>query len=214
VNDTKRDARFQEVVMPHMDAAYNLARWLAGNVHDAEDVTQEAILRAFKFFDGFRGEDARTWLLKIVRNTFYTQWRRTRVRDESTAFDEDVHSLAEDDESLPLAASANDDPESILARTQDIKLLDRALAGIPTEYREAMVLRELEDLSYKQIASTLDVPIGTVMSRLARGRRLLLQEFRRLGGEHQPEYSASPRVIHGASLTTSKPSEEPSPCST
>ena len=205
--------RFRQVVMPHMDAAFNLARWLTGNGHDAEDVTQEAFLRAFKFFDGFRGEDARTWLLKIVRNTFYTQWRRARGRDESTAFDEELHSLNDGDESFPMAAGANDDPESVLTRTQDIKLLDRALAEIPTEYREALVLREIEDLSYKQIASAIDVPIGTVMSRLARGRRLLLQEFRRLGGEHQPEYSGGARVLHGASLTTSETNEEPSPCS-
>src|SRR5690348_6388154 len=198
--------------MPHMDAAYNLARWLSGNVHDAEDVTQEAFLRAYKFFEGFRGDDGRTWLLKIVRNTFYTQWRRSRGRDESTEFDEDVHSVADDAEAAPMSASASDDPESVLSRTQDIRLLDRALEAIPCEYREALVLREIEDLSYKQIASALDVPIGTVMSRLARGRRLLLREFRRLGGGHQPEYSGGLRVLHGASLITSEPNEETSPC--
>jgi RNA polymerase sigma-70 factor (ECF subfamily) len=173
--------------MPHMDAAYNLARWLTGNGHDADDVVQEAFLRAFKFFDSFRGEDARTWILKIVRNTFYTQWRRSRSRDESAEFDEEQHSLGGDDE-IP-GASAN--PESIVASAQDIALLDRALGELPEEFREALVLREIEELSYKEIAATLEIPMGTVMSRIARARRLLLEGFTRLAGARSRGISAS-----------------------
>jgi RNA polymerase sigma-70 factor (ECF subfamily) len=173
--------------MPHMDAAYNLARWLTGNSHDADDVVQEAFLRAFKFFETFRGEDARTWILKIVRNTFYTQWRRARSRDESAEFDEEQHSLGGDDE-IPGAAA---NPESIVSSSQDIALLDRALGGLPEEFREALVLREIEDLSYKEIAATLDIPMGTVMSRIARARRLLLEGFTRLAGARSPGISAA-----------------------
>ena len=166
--------------MPHMDAAYNLDRWLTGNAHDAEDVTQEAFLRAFRFIDSLRGEDARAWLLKIVRNTFYNEWRRSGRREEGTEFDEDLHSLGEDDAAQTRRAVA--DPESIVARADDIRLLDAALEQLPVEFRESLVLRELEDLSYKEIAATLDIPIGTVMSRIARARRLLLEIFKRLGG--------------------------------
>ena len=173
--------------MPHMDAAYNLARWLTGNSHDADDVVQEAFLRAFKFFDSFRGEDARTWILRIVRNTFYTQWRRARSRDESAEFDEEQHSLGGDDE-LPGAAA---NPESIVSSAQDIALLDRALGDLPEEFREAIVLREIEDLSYKEIAATLDIPMGTVMSRIARARRLLLEGFERLAGARARGISAA-----------------------
>jgi len=181
VSDSNDAARFQQVAMPHMDAAYNLARWLTGSSHEAEDVTQEAFLRAFKFFHTFRGEDARTWLLKIVRNTYYTQWRRARSRDESAVFDEDIHSLSDDD-SVPAMGRADTNPESILSRGDDMRMLDRALEELPVEFREALVLRELEDLSYKEIAATMEVPIGTVMSRIARGRRLLLESFKRLSG--------------------------------
>ena len=175
--------------MPHMDAAYNLARWLTGNGHEAEDVTQEALLRAYRFFASFRGEDARTWLLRIVRNTFYTEWRRARSRDESAEFDEEIHSLPDDD-SLPAMGRADTNPESILARADEVRLLDRALEGLPVEYREVLVLREIEDLSYKQIAAALEIPIGTVMSRIARGRRLLAESFTRMsGGNHELQRS-------------------------
>jgi RNA polymerase sigma-70 factor (ECF subfamily) len=177
-----------------MDAAYNLARWLTSNGEEAEDVTQEAFLRAYKFFDSFRGDDARTWLLAIVRNVFYTQWRRTKASGPTTEFDEEMHSFS-DDESLPEMGRANTNPESILSRNEDIRLLDQALQALPAEYREALVLRELEDLSYKEIASTLDVPIGTVMSRLARARRLMLDSFKRLSkGTHELQPSQNPNL--------------------
>ena len=162
--DTATHSRkFEQAVMPHMDAAFNLARWLCGNSHDADDIAQEAALRAFRFFASFRGDDARAWLLKIVRNTYYSSWRRDRGRDDSTEFDEEIHS----------AGDPRDDPEAIHLRGQEIRRLDAALAALPTKYREALVLRELEDLSYKEIAQVTGVPIGTVMSRIARARRLL-----------------------------------------
>ena len=194
MTDANQASRFQQVALPHMDAAYNLARWLTGDTQDAEDVTQEAFLRAFKFFGSFRGEDPRTWLLAIVRNVFYTQWRRTKAAGASTEFDEEMHSFS-DDESLPEMGRADTNPESILSRNDDIRLLDQALQALPVEYREALVLRELEDLSYKEIAATLEVPIGTVMSRLARARRLMLDSFKRLSkGNHELQRSKNPAL--------------------
>ena len=177
MNENEQAASFEQVAMPHLDAAYNLARWLSGNDHDAQDVTQEAMLRALRFFGGFRGGDARTWLLTIVRNTYYSHWRRVRGRDEATEFDEELHSMGDD--ALRFAAHGAN-PEHILSRTQDVKLLDRALGEIAAEYREALVLREIEDLSYQEISDVLAVPMGTVMSRISRGRRLLLEAFERL----------------------------------
>lgn len=183
MTETEAAARFEQVAMPHLDAVYNLARWLTGDAHDAQDIAQEAMLRAYRFFASFRGEDARGWLLKIVRNTYYTQWRQARAHDTPAEFDEELHSLAGDD-AAPSMGRADANPESIVARAQDMRLLDRALAALPVEYREALVLRELEDLSYKEIAAALEIPIGTVMSRIARGRRLLLDSFRTLTGEN------------------------------
>ncbi|MGE5616475.1 MAG: sigma-70 family RNA polymerase sigma factor [Bacillota bacterium] len=192
MNDPTQRARFERLAMPHMNAAHNLARWLAGNDDDAADITQEAFVRAFRFFDGFRGDDVRPWLLAIVRNTYYTQWRQARSSSETAAFDEELHSF-NDDASLPEFGRAGDgDPVAILSARDDVRLLDRALERLPVEYREALVLHELEDLSYRQIASTLDVPIGTVMSRIARARRLLLESFKRLNGEID-EHDRSPR---------------------
>ena len=153
---------FDQAVLPHLDAAYNLARWLTRNNQDAEDVTQEACLRAFKYWKGFSGRDSRSWLLAIVRNTFYS-WLRQRS---------DQPVLTEDGE-MDDTAGSSPDPESALIRNVDRNTLRAALEDLAVEFREAIVLREMEGLSYKEIADIAGVPIGTVMSRLARARKRL-----------------------------------------
>ena len=157
--------RFEQAILPHLDAAYNLARWLTRNEHDAQDMVQEASLRAFKFFDGFRGGDARAWLLTTVRNTCYTWMQQNRRGQAMTPFDEGIHTVDED--------SLN--PSSLVLKNADIEMLQRSLDQLPDEFREVIVLRDLEELSYKQIAEVTDVPLGTVMSRLARARARLKQ---------------------------------------
>jgi RNA polymerase sigma factor (sigma-70 family) len=154
--------RFEESMVPHLDAAYNLAYWLTGNNQDAQDMVQEAYLRAFKSFGSFRGGDSRAWLLTIVRNTCYTWLQRNRAA-LNTSFDEDIHT----------AGSEAQDSEKLLLDQVDSEMLRQALEELPVEFREAMVLRELEGLSYKEIAQIARVPLGTVMSRLARARKRL-----------------------------------------
>ena len=182
MTEQTRTERFQQVALPHLNAAYNLARWLTRNDHDAEDIVQEAYLRAFKFFDGFHGEDARAWLLAVVRNTTYTWLQQRREHSLDTPFEEDLHS-PDDSRSVDALGQMDSDPESILAQRDDRRLLNRALEQLPVEFREVLVLRELEDLSYKEIASIASIPIGTVMSRLARGRKLLWECLRRIEKE-------------------------------
>jgi RNA polymerase sigma-70 factor (ECF subfamily) len=165
LHDDSRLARFEQVILPHLDAAYNLARWLTRRDQDAEDVVQEAYLRAFQFFGSFRGGDGRTWLLTIVRNTFYTWLQKNRLPDQATSFDEETHS----------AFAADNNPAALLLRREDAEILRDALGELPAEFREVVVLRELEELSYKEIAHVTGIPIGTVMSRLARGRERLQQ---------------------------------------
>ena len=155
----------KEVLLLHLDAAYNLARWLTRDERDAEDVVQEAYLRALKHFGTFKGGDARPWLLKIVRNTFYTWIRRNRPSDAMTPLDE------EDDIQDSEACS----PEMLLVREANQRLVRSALRQLPTEFLEVIVLREFEELSYQQIAHTVQIPVGTVMSRLARARGRLAQ---------------------------------------
>ena len=154
--------------MPHLDAAYNLARWLCGNASDADDVVQEAYMRAFRFFDTFRGDSARPWLLAIVRRTWYTEWRRRASSHEVVEFDDTM-----DDAAFDGWSTGGDDPQTLLIRDEDAKRVHEALAQLPVEYREVLMLRELEEMGYREIAVVADVPIGTVMSRLARGRRKL-----------------------------------------
>ena len=166
-----RLARFEKSVLPHLDAAYNLARWLTRNDHDAEDVVQEAYLRAFRFFDGMRAGDARPWLLAIVRNAGYSWLEKNRPADV-VALD-DAGLIASDVETAGHAAPAESNPEVIMLQSANRKLVNQALEEIPVGYREVVVMRELEDLSYKEIAAIAGIPIGTVMSRLARGRELL-----------------------------------------
>ncbi len=167
------------MALPHLNSAFNLARWLTRSDQDAEDVVQEAYLKAFKYFDRFRGGDGRTWLLAIVRNTFYTEYRSRRGAQANEQFDEDFHSL----EDTPSAAQRIKSPDAILSQLQDQRLMDQALEGLSLEFREVVVMRELDDLSYRQIADVIGVPIGTVMSRLSRGRKLLAQHLLRAGQE-------------------------------
>jgi RNA polymerase sigma factor (sigma-70 family) len=169
--DTQKERRFREMVLPHIDSAFNLARWLARNEQDAEDIVQEAYLRAFKFLDGFHGEAGRPWLMGIVRNTFYTWHQRNKVQRESTEFDEELHSSEAAGASGTQRTEEN--PETLLMEKDAQRQFQRAINSISEEYREVLVMREMEDLSYKEIAVIVGVPIGTVMSRLARGRKQL-----------------------------------------
>ncbi|PWU19965.1 MAG: RNA polymerase subunit sigma [Verrucomicrobia bacterium] len=164
------------MVLPHLDAAYNLARWLAGNDSDAQDVAQEASLRAFKFFGSFRGENARGWLLTIVRNTFYTWLRKNRPPEQTVEIADEVLDIED--------AAAN--AEAAHTQFADADAVRRAIAELPTEFREIVILREMEGFSYKEIADMAEVPIGTVMSRLARARKLLRRNLTstfKTGGE-------------------------------
>ena len=158
-------ASFETAVLPHLDAAYNLARWLTRNDADAEDVVQEAYLRAFRFFGGFHGEDGRAWLLGIVRNTSYTWMQHNRSPQLNTPLDDELHKVRSDDLN----------PEALFLQKADAQMLRQAVEELPLEFREVLVLRELDEMSYKQIAVVADLPLGTVMSRLARARKRLQQ---------------------------------------
>ncbi|MBV8200536.1 MAG: sigma-70 family RNA polymerase sigma factor [Acidobacteria bacterium] len=163
LDEEGRRGRFEALVLPHLDAAYNLARWLTRHDDDAEDVVQTACLRALRFFDGFQGANPRGWLLTIVRNTFYSWVAQRREHEAATPFDEELHTVEQ----------AGGGPEAELLRHADAELLRHGFAALPVAFREVMVLREIEGLSYKEIAAIAGIPIGTVMSRLARARRHL-----------------------------------------
>jgi RNA polymerase sigma-70 factor, ECF subfamily len=154
---------FEEAMLPHLDAAHNLARWLLRNEEDAQDVVQEAYLRAFRSFSGFRGTNGRAWLLTIVRNTSYTLLRKSHAVDLTTTFDEEIHATAHDSVS----------PATILEHSEDAQLIKEAMDELPAEFREILILRHQEGLSYKEIADIAQIPSGTVMSRLARARTKL-----------------------------------------
>ena len=158
---------FEAVMLPHLDAAHNLAKWLLRNEEDACDVVQEAYLRAFKSFSGFHGSNGRAWLLTIVRNTSYTLLKNNRVADLTTPFDEEIH--ASDDKSVSAA--------TILERSEHAELIREAMDELPAEFREILTLRHEEDLSYKEIADIAQIPPGTVMSRLARARAKLKEHL-------------------------------------
>ena len=162
--------RFESIVLSHLDAAYNLARWLTRNDQQAEDLVQEACLRALRFFSGFRGRDGRAWLLTIVRNTYFTSLRDHRSERNDVGFDEDVHSPNESWQAANVA-------EALMSQDDAQRQVNDALERLPIEYREIVVLREIEELSYKEIAAVTGIPIGTVMSRLARGRKLLADDL-------------------------------------
>jgi RNA polymerase sigma-70 factor, ECF subfamily len=172
LQDPDDRARFEQIVLPHLDAAFNLARWLLRNRADAEDVAQEALLRAYRFFGGFHGGDARAWLLQIVRNTCYTFLGKNRPAELMTEFDET--------QSTPAAQAVGQinsqlggSPEAQAIAADENARLSRALDALPPRFREVLVLRELEGCSYKEIAAITAVPIGTVMSALSRARRQL-----------------------------------------
>ncbi len=160
-------ASFEETMLPHLDAAHNLATWLLRNEQDAEDVVQEAYLRAFKSFDGFHGSNGRGWLLTIVRNTSYTLLKKNRAADLTITFDEEIH--ASDRESVS--------PAAILEHAEDAELMNSAMNDLPAEFREILTLRHQEELSYQEIGEILKIPVGTVMSRLARARAKLGEYF-------------------------------------
>jgi RNA polymerase sigma-70 factor (ECF subfamily) len=165
LNEDEQRERFEQSVLPHLDAAYNLARWLTNSDQDAQDVVQEACLRALKFFNTFRGENARAWLLTIVRRTCYSWLSKNRAHQP----------VLEPTEELEGLEDPGPNPDALLARTSDLEAVRRAVEQLPVEFREAIVLREMEGLSYKEIADAVSVPIGTVMSRLARARKHLQQ---------------------------------------
>ena len=154
---------FEAMMLPHLDAAHNLARWLLRNEEDAQDVVQEAYLRAFKSFGGFHGSNGRAWLLTIVRNTSYTLLKKNHAVDLTTPFDEEIHASGQ--ESLT--------PAAILENSEDAKLMTDAMDELPAEFREILSLRHQEGLSYKEISDITHIPLGTVMSRLARARAKL-----------------------------------------
>jgi len=154
---------FEEAMLPHLDAAHNLARWLLRNEQDAQDVVQEAYLRAFKSFAGFHGSNGRAWLLTIVRNTSYTLLKKNRAVDLTTTFDEEIHAPGYESVS----------PATILEHSEDAELIREAMDELPAEFREILTLRHQEGLSYKEIADIAQIPPGTVMSRLARARAKL-----------------------------------------
>ena len=159
--------RFEKLVVPHLDAAYNLARWLTRNDHDARDVVQEAALRAYRFLDGLRG-DAKPWLLTLVRNSCMT-WLKANRPAEIQGMEGQAAAQ------LPVEENT---PETIALREVDRRMLNEALAALPANFREALILREMEDLSYRDIARITGTPVGTVMSRLSRARRLLADSLR------------------------------------
>jgi RNA polymerase sigma factor (sigma-70 family) len=164
--------------MAHLDAAYNLARWLTRDESDAEDVVQEACLRAFRFQASFHGGNARAWLLAIVRNTYYTWLQKNRAQTLNVEFTDDTVAAVDYD----LATTA-DSVERLLQEDDTRQLVRRALERLPAEFREVIVLRELEDLSYREIAQIADIPLGTVMSRLSRARKLMLHALKALEQE-------------------------------
>jgi len=160
---------FDDVVLPHLDAALRLARWLTRNEHDAEDVVQESSLRAFKYFHSFAGGNGRAWFLRIVRNTCVL-WRM-QSRHSSEPYDEEQHS----------GEGEAFDPEALLLRSEDVDLIDRSMKHLPARYRELLVKRELQGLSYQELAEAMDIPMGTVMSGLSRAR----QAFRTAIGDQR-----------------------------
>lgn len=178
MTDEERTRRFEAAALPHLDSAYNLARWLMKNDPDAQDAVQQAYLRAFRYFGSFAGTDGRGWILTIVRRTCYDQLTARKSRGAVIGlYDDDGASRIGD---IP---DPDPDPEAQMVRRRDFDRVNRLVAALPVEFREIIVLREVEDLSYQEIAAILGIPIGTVMSRLARARGLLRKAYKRLDEE-------------------------------
>ena len=180
VLDSQDRARFEQLVLPHLDAAFNLARWLMHGRADAEDIAQEAMMRALRFFRGFHGGDARAWLLQIVRNTCYTWLEKNRSVDLTTEFDEELH------------PQPSVSPEALAIAGDNRERLTRALEELPARFREVLVLRELEGCSYKEIAAITSAPIGTVMSALARARQRLQRVLTQSAAQHSAPTGGGP----------------------
>ncbi|HKA43009.1 MAG TPA: sigma-70 family RNA polymerase sigma factor [Burkholderiales bacterium] len=168
MGDAAKLGRFERTVLAHLDAAYNLARWLTRDDAGAEDAVQEACLRAFRFFEGQQGSSPKAWFMAVVRNACLDWIREHRRRAVEEEYDDALH-----------GAGTGDPPDASAIRASDARWLHECMATLPQEYREVLVLRELEELSYKEISAIVDVPLGTVMSRLARGRDLLQQRLLR-----------------------------------
>lgn len=165
----KQAQHFERVALPHLNAAYNLARWLVRDEHIAQDMVQEAYMRALKYFSGFHGDDFRPWILSIVRNTCYTWLQANKSGEGTLEFDENL-----DSETYALAVgNTNNNPEALLLGKQERSRVNLAIGSLPPVFREVLVLRELEDMSYDEIATVAGIPAGTVMSRLARARTML-----------------------------------------
>ena len=159
----EKDSLFREEIIPHLDAAYTLARWLARNGHDAEDIVQDSFARAYSYFNSFSGKDGKKWLLAIVRNTFYSWYKKKLVRQGVEVSEEQSAEQIIEEQRPDMELEAKDRKE----------IVHQALHSLPLEFREVIILRELESMSYKEIAALIGIPIGTVMSRLARGREML-----------------------------------------
>ncbi len=181
MKNQNRHGDFENVMLPHLDAAHNLARWLVRDPSMAEDVVQDAYERACKYFAAFRGGSGRAWLLQIVRNAAYSTLKVQRRRME-VSLSSGTRAADEDGVEMDIPDSSPD-PEATLAQRQDLAALDDALNALPVGWRECLILREVEELSYKEMARIMDVPIGTVMSRLSRARRALQREV--FGDDHQ-----------------------------
>jgi len=164
---TSGSRTFESTMLPHLNAAYTLARWLTGNVQDAEDAVQDAYLRAFRFFDGYRGGDGRAWLLQIVRNTCYTRLRGKSSHLSSTTFDEQVH----------ISECGTETPETIAIKSSDIQLVRTAIEELPLKYREVLILREVEAMSYSDMAKVLNESLGNVRTTLFRARQQLKRDL-------------------------------------
>jgi RNA polymerase sigma-70 factor (ECF subfamily) len=173
LSEKEKRARFERLVLPHLDAAYSLATWLVRDDAQADEAVQDSYLRAFRYFDSLRGDDARPWLLGIVRNACYSLLQRSRQEGAPLPFDEE--GCGEDAVAAGAVVSFPLNPEAAAIRDADCESVRGALRALPVEFREAVVLREIHGFSYREIAAACEVPIGTVMSRIARGRRLLQQ---------------------------------------